>query len=79
MRRLLARVPVAVLLAVVLVLGLVGGVALASIPSSDGFVHACIVPGNPTTPHKLWYALDKDVGNCPSGTFEIKLVGTAGP
>jgi len=70
------RFVVAALLALALVAGVVG-YALGSIPSSDGFIHACYA--NQPQQYKTWYALDKDAGNCPAGTTEVKLVGTAGP
>jgi hypothetical protein len=64
------RIVIAAILAAMLVVGVVG-YALGSIPSSDGRIHACYSPGSPTTPHKLWWVLDDDVGNCPTGTQHI--------
>jgi hypothetical protein len=75
MRKLL----IAAALAAMLVVGVVG-YALGSIPSSDGFIHACYA--NSTSRVKPWVVLDADQapGDCPAQyPNEVKLVGTAGP
>jgi hypothetical protein len=65
------RIIVAVVLAAMLVVGVVG-YALGSIPSADDRIHACY-PTNQLTDHKNVYLLDDDQadGQCPFGWTEI--------
>ncbi len=74
------RFVVPALLALMLVVGLVGGRALASIPSSDGFIHACHTESPSRIEQVVFLDADQAPGTCPASyPSEVKLVGTAGP
>jgi hypothetical protein len=68
----MSRLLIAALLALLLIVGLVGGYALASIPAPDGRIYACYYFEGPVSgANKLVQLLDKEKGECPPGWTEI--------